>query len=287
MATDKLWGRRVVGVLLLGLGALALAQSAPVDAGATVARVLERNAEARGGLDAWRRVQAMVWVGHVDVANRPDRNLPFMLEQKRPGSSRFEIISGGQKSVRVYNGKDGWKARSNGLSKPELVAFTDEELRFAHDAPVIQGPLMDFVAKGFKVRLVGDDVQEGHKQLVLSAALPNGVVHRVWLDAETFLESRLDREFRKANGQMAQTTVRYFDYHDFEGLQMPVTIETGAEPGAGLGSRLVIEKVALNPDLGDEVFDRPGQQIGLRRGRVTVDTRSAASQGSSFPSLRQ
>lgn len=284
MATDKKWVWSVVGGLLLGLSALALAQPAAVDAGAAVvARVLERNAQARGGLDAWNRVKAMVWVGHVEVANRPDRNLPFMLEQKRPGSSRFEIVSGGQKSVRVYNGKDGWKARSNGLSKPEMVAFTDEELRFAHDAPVIQGPLMDYVAKGLNVTLVGEDVQEGRKQLVLSATLPNGVVHRVWVDAETFLESRLDREFRKANGQMAQTTVRYFDYHDFEGLQMPVTIETGAVPGADAGSRLVIEKLGLNPEIGDDVFDRPGQQVSTKRGRVVVDTRSAANQAPTLP----
>ena len=287
MATDKKWARSVVGGLLLGLSALALAQPAAVDSGATVAKILERNAQARGGLDTWQKIQSMVWIGHVDVANRPDRRLPFMLEQKRPGSSRFEIVSGTQKSVRVFNGQDGWKARSNGLSKPELVAFTDEELRFAHDAPVIQGPLMDYVSKGFKVRLVGDDVEDGRKQLVLSAAIPNGVENRVWLDAETYLESRLDRVFQKANGQMAQTTVRYLDYHNFEGLQMPVTIETGAEPGAGMGSRLVIEKVGLNPELGDDVFDRPGQKIGLKRGRVTVDTRSAASQGLATPSLRQ
>jgi hypothetical protein len=112
-------------------------------------------------------------------------------------------------------------------------------------------------------------------------------VHRVWVDAETFLESRLDREFRKATGQTALTTVRYRDYHDFEGVQMPVIVETGAQPGADMGSKLVIERVALNPELGDDLFDRPGQQATARRSRVTVDTRSAASQGRSVPALPQ
>ena len=284
MAADKAWIKGFVGGLLLLWGcAVALAQQAPVDARAVVTRILERNAEARGGVEAWQRIQSMVWVGHVEVANRPDQILPFMLEQKRPGSSRFEIASGPQKSVRIYNGKDGWKMRSNGLSKPESQAFTDEELRFAHDTPVIDGPLMEYVAKGIEVRMAGEDTLDGRRNFVLSAMLPGGMLHRVWVDAETFLESRLDREFRKANGQMVVTSIRYRDYHDFQGLQMPVSVETGAVPGAEAGSRLVIEKIGLNPELGDDVFDRPGQQVTAKRGRIVVDTRSAANQSPTMP----
>lgn len=284
MATDKAWIRGVVGgVLLLWGCAVALAQQAPVDTRAVVTRILERNAEARGGVDAWKRIQSMVWVGHVEVVNRPDQILPFMLEQKRPGSSRFEIVSGPQKSVRVYNIKDGWKMRSNGVSKPESHAFTDEELRFAHDTPVIDGPLMEYVNKGIEVRLAGEDMLDGQRNYVLSATLPGGMLQRVWVDAETFLESRLDREFRKANGQLAVTSIRYRDYHDFEGLRMPVSVETGAVPGADAGSRLVIEKIGLNPELGDDMFDRPGQQDKIKRGRIVVDTRSAANQPPSLP----
>ena len=263
--------------------AAALAQQAPVDAVAMVTRVLERNAEARGGVDAWRRIQSMVWVGHVEVVNRPDQNLPFMLEQKRPMSSRFEIVSGPQKSVRIYNGKDGWKMRSNGVSKPESQAFTDEESRFAHDTPVIDGPLMEYASKGVQIRFAGEDMQDGRRNFLLHATLPGGMLHRVWVDAETFLESRLDREFHKASGQMALTSIRYRDYHDFEGLKMPVSVETGAVPGAEAGSRLVIEKIGLNPELGDEMFDRPGQQVAAKRGRIVVDTRSAANQPSTIP----
>jgi hypothetical protein len=204
-----------------------------------------------------------------------------MLEQKRPGSSRFEIISGGQKSVRIYNGKEGWKSRSNGVSKPEMQPFSEDEMRFAHDTPVVDGVLMDYAAKGYSIRLSGDDMLDGRKNHVLSVALPDGVVHRVWVDGQTFLESRLDREVRKATGQTAVTTVLYRDYHTFEGLLMPVSVETGAQSGSEPGGKLVIERIALNPELGDEMFERPGQQAAARLGRITVDTRSAANPGRS------
>lgn len=280
MHTSNGWFRIFFGrLLLLCVWTGALAQQAPQDAAEQVARILARNAETRGGVQAWQGIRSMVWVGHVEVANRPDQNLPFMLEQKRPGSSRFEIISGGQKSVRIYNGQEGWRVRGNGLSKPEMQAFSAEELRFAHVTPVIDGVLMDYVAKGYTIRASGDDVLDGRQNHVLSVALPDGVVHRVWVDAQTFLESRLDREVRNAGGQIVPTTVRYRDYHVFEGLRMPVTVETGAQSGADPGSKLVIEKVALNPELGGDLFERPGQQAAARRGRIAVDTRSAANQG--------
>jgi hypothetical protein len=288
MRLTKRWIRAWAGSLLLLCAWVgAWAQQKPIDATPSVALILERNAQARGGLDAWRRIQSMVWAGHVEVVNRPDQKLTFLLEQRRPGSSRFEIFLGAQKSVRIYNGKEGWKVRSNGMSKPEMKAFSEDELQFAHDTPVIDGLLMDYVAKAFKLRLAGSDMLDGRQNHVLSVTLPGGMVHRVWVDAETFLESRLDREFRKATGQMALTTVRYRDYHAFEGLLMPVTIETGAQPGADMGSKLVIERIALNPELGDDMFDRPNQQASVKRSRVTVDTRSAASQGRSVPALPQ
>ena len=144
-------------LLLWCIGTSALAQTAPPADVEQVQRILAQNAQARGGVQEWQRIRSMVWVGHVEMANRPDQNLPFMLEQKRPASSRFEIISGGQKSVRTYNGRDGWKMRSNGLSKPELQPFSEDEAHFAHDTPVIDGVLMDYAAKGYPMGLAGTD----------------------------------------------------------------------------------------------------------------------------------
>ena len=54
---------------------------------------------------------------------------------------------------------------------------------------------------------------------------------RVWVDAETFLEVRHDREFRAANGRPSVVTVFYRDYRAFEGLQIPVTVETAPADG--------------------------------------------------------
>ena len=259
--------------LLTLLLAPALAGAAEAKPGLTAAQVVARNAAARGGAEAWKKIQTMAWVGHVESANAPGQPMPFLLEQQRPRSTRFELVMQNQKSIRAYDGVQGWKLRpgSNGL--PDLQPYTAEELSFARDAQAVDGPMMEDVAQGGIVSLGGVDTIDGRNAYQLNVQLPGGARHRVWVDAETFLELKYEREFRNARGQSAVTSVLYRDYHDFQGLQMPTVIEIGAA-GAEGASRIVIERVALNPPLEDNTFSRPNVARPRGHGGVIVDLRN-------------
>jgi outer membrane lipoprotein-sorting protein len=267
---------------LLAMAAMpaAPATSAQAVQGPTAAEIVAKNAAARGGVDGWRKLQTMAWAGHVESSRAGGRPLPFLLEQKRPDRTRFEILAEGQRSLRVYDGAHGWKLRPKTGGPPELTSFSDDELRFAHGAPVIDGPLMDFVARRALITVEGIGEAEGRRAYVLSVALPTGDRHRLWIDAQTYLELRHDREVR---GGLRSTTVTvlFRNYQEFQGLQIPLTIETVGAHGAGT-NKLVIERVALNPELDDSQFTPPTQHFSRRRGAV-VDTRSAAV---SMPSQR-
>jgi len=239
----------------------------------TAAQVVERNAAARGGLEAWRKIDTMAWTGRVEGAKRGGR-MPFVLEQKRPDRTRFEITVGGQKAVRVFDGTDGWKMRASATGRPDVQPYTADELKFARGSPVIEGPLMDHAARAATIALAGVQEVEGRKAYALDLRLASGSSYRVWIDAETFLELRYDHEFVNAQGRPAVTSVYFADYRAVEGLQMPFTIETGT-PDGKTRDKLVIERVALNPRLDDGTFAKPGSASVRRRG-VTVDTRSAA-----------
>src|ERR1700730_13192786 len=43
----------------------------------TAAQIIEKNAAARGGVDAWSKIQTMAWAGHVESPEIPGRNMPF------------------------------------------------------------------------------------------------------------------------------------------------------------------------------------------------------------------
>ena len=254
----------------------------PVPApGLTAAQIVEKNVTARGGLEAWRKIQTMVWVGHIQRANASAPSLPFVLEMKRPNKTRFEIRAPNQMAVRIYDGTQGWKLRPAPNGNPELQPYTAEELRFARDGQGIDGPLMDYRAKGIAVALDGVDKIEGRKAYRLSVTLPSGVSHHVWIDARTFLDIKYDRASHNARGKSGTVSVFNRDYRTIEGLRMPFTIESGAD-SAKATDRMVIDKILLNPPLDDRAFARPS--LPSQRNRVPRDTtRPLADRRAAWP----
>lgn len=273
---------------LLGLAAGCIAPVANCQdvASVEVAEIVRRNAAARGGVEAWKRLQTMAWTGHIETGARAGPKLQFLLEQKRPGKTRFELLTDGQRSIRIYDGRGGWKLRPNPANgRPELAPYSEDEVLFARTAPVIDGPLMDAVARAAVVTLAGQGEVEGRRAYVLKVDLPSGGEQRIWVDAETFLELRHDRQLRAGRGRAGAVTVLFREYRAFEGLKLATEIETGAGMG-GAANKLVIERVALNPDIDDHAFARPDIPTS-RRNSVIVDTRGAAAgRGAQAPAYR-
>ncbi|BCB27598.1 hypothetical protein SKTS_24840 [Sulfurimicrobium lacus] len=244
-------------VLACWLSTVAVANVPDVVPELTAAQIIEKNVAARGGLEAWRKIQSMVWVGHIERPNANAPSLPYVLEQKRPNKTRFQIKSQNQVWVRIYDGTHGWKLRPARNVMPVVEQYTAEELRSAQNGQEsFGGPLMDYQAKGIAVALDGVDDVEGHKAYRLSVKFPSGASNHVWVDAETFLEVKYDRQSRSASGQSGTVSVYYRNYGTIEGLQMPLMIESGADT-AKATDKMVIDKVLLNPPLEEQIFARP------------------------------
>jgi len=222
-----------------------------------VAEIVARNVSARGGQEAWRRIETMVWSGHVAGARGSASAMPFALELRRPNKTRFEITAIDQRFTRIFDGVQGWRLRPGRSGGPEVKPFSQEEANYARDEFVIDGPLIDYQAKGVAVTLAGVDEIEGRKAYLLNVRLPSGAERRVWIDAQTFLEVRVDRPSTSPLIKGSAVSVFYRNYQSIEGLQIPLTIESRSAPGAPI-ERVVIDKVSLNPTLPDFAFAKPG-----------------------------
>lgn len=255
--------------LAASVAALALAQApvATADTRMGADEIVAKNAEARGGADAWRKVMSMLWVGHVDSPNAPAPNLPFVLALKRPDRTRFEITALNQMIVHVFDGREGWKVRPSGSGGPDVRPYTSDEVKFARDEQVIDGPLLDHAAKGISVALEGTDKVEGRDAYRLSLRLPSGATRHVWVDAQNFLDVKYDREARGPSGRPATIEVMYRDFKDVDGVRIPFVIESGAV-GMDKKDRLVIDKVSLNPPLDNSTFAKP--MLQGRHASVTI-----------------
>jgi hypothetical protein len=273
--------------------AVAVAALAAKEGRAPVARlsaeqIVAKSVAARGGLDAWRKVETMMWFGHIESAHAPAPSMRFVLSQKRPNRMRFEIDALQDRTLRVFDGLRGWKMRPS-HGRPEVQPYTIDEVRFAQSGPDIDGPLIDYAQKGSSVSLAGLDEIEKRKAYHLIVRTATGENQHVWVDAETFLEIRYDRPAggpglaapsgvgaESAAGPSAAAAVGaraavgrtvsvvYRDYNTTDGLKIPSLIETGVAPGAQ-PDRMVIERVVLNPPLNQQTFSMPGQQRAQNR----------------------
>ena len=236
----------------------------------TAAQIVAENVTARGGLDAWRKVETMVWLGHVESDHAPLPSMAFVLEQKRPNKTHFVIHAMQQTTQRAFDGTQGWRVGANGGSS-NAQPYTIQELRYAQSAPGLDGPLIDYAAKGNIVTLEGLDEIEGRKAYRLNVRLPSGESDHLWLDAQTMLESRYDRPSDGTVGAARSVTVMYRDYKTFDGLLIPSVIETVS--GAGhTADRMVIERVVVNSPLDDARFAKPGTPSHNRKAAKTNAT---------------
>jgi hypothetical protein len=240
----------------------------------TAEQIVEKNVAARGGLEAWRKIQTMIWVGHMDRAGASMPSMPFVLQQKRPDKTRFELTGVSQKSLRVFDGAHGWKVRPASDGSPDVEAYTPQEVRFAQGEPVIDGPLIDYQAKGIAVTLQGVEEVEGHKAYRLNLKLASGERNDVWIDTQTFLDIKYDRRSYSSHGVPGTVSVLYRNYKDIGGLQIPSVLEIGTGSGK-VPDKMVIEKIALNPPVEDRMFTRPGRPS--RRHMVTIEAEPSQS----------
>jgi hypothetical protein len=257
----------VIGAIALAFASAALSVGNAAGVGAkdpahssvpTAAAIVAKNVAARGGLEAWRKVQTMVWMGRLESAKAEKPSMPFVLEQKRPNKTRFEVRMMNQRTLRVFDGTDGWKSRPGPGASLTLQPYAPEEIRFARSEQAVDGPLIDYEAHRSTVTLAGVDKLEGRKAYRLSVRLNSGDREFVWVDGDTFLDVKVSRVTFSADGQPRLVPVFYRKYQTFEGLKIPTSIEIG-DPASGPTDRMEIEKVTLNAPMNDHLFTKPGR----------------------------
>ena len=288
-------GRVLIGVLVglcfpvTSLAAQGKAGSKAKPARLTASQIVQRHVAARGGMQAWRGVQSMVWsgrmeVGYADSAARSARyvssamarkgkrpltpasaegkddarkqvQVPFVLELKRPAKSRLEIEFAGKTAVQIYDGTNGWLLRPY-LNREDWEPFTAEQARTQQARWELDGPLIDHTAKGTKVELASVERVEGRDAYKLKLTRKSGEVQHVWIDAKSFLDVKVEGAPRRMDGKMRTVWVTQRDFRSVQGVMVPFVLETAVD-GYADTHRTIIEKVALNPRVDDARFVKP------------------------------
>jgi hypothetical protein len=157
--------------------------------------------------------------------------------------------------VQVYDGTNGWKLRPF-LNRRDVEPYTPDELKAASMQAELDGPLVDYVTKGTKVELEGVQQIDGHDAFNLKLTLKSGQVQHIWVDAQNFLDVKVEGTPRRLDGKFHPVATYLRDYRPVNGLMIPYVNETVVE-GVRQTEKILVEKVIVNPKLEDSHFNKP------------------------------
>ncbi len=271
----------IAATLVVPMTAAAAAATAASGVAKTADEVVARNVAARGGLEAWKKIDRMVWLGHIEPAmdQEETRNPKFAIHLERPNRTRFEVKSKASDFTRIFDGSHGWRMHPAKDGRPSVSPFAKSEVDYAKSEYVIDGPLLAAKEKGVQISLDGVETLEGQKAYRLSLVLPNGAERKVWIDQKTNLEMRYDRPSGSGSDPNRPVPTYYRDWSAEDGLMMPHVIETAPVriPNSGVElprrDRVVIERVILNPTFDPGTFAMPASPMRRNnKSEIHIDT---------------
>ena len=238
--------RRTVAVL-----GLAVMVAMPA-AAQTADDIIAKNNDAKGGLARQKALKSVRMTGRMTVG--PGIEAPIVLELKRPKSMRIDIAIQGMTITQAYDGTVGWMLNPlSGRTDPEPLP--SEAMKSVEEQADMDGPLIDYKAKGNTVELLGKEKAEGTECYKLKVTLKNGDVRTFFIDAESSLEVKIEtRTMVRGTEQLGD--IIYGDWKEVGGILMAHSVDAG-QPGAQMRQKMTIDKIELDVPIDNARFTMP------------------------------
>ena len=223
-----------------------------VQSDAKAVDLLKRVIEAKGGLDALRKVKTVV----------ADADTTFKMEQGTlvsktktyvayPEKFRVDANVAGAQVVQVYNAGSAW------VRDPAGIHDVPPEMRDEFGASVRRDtiPVLIGAAEGkLSLRLLPDEGAEGRVFKVLELSGPQLPAMRMYIDSQNLI-ARQSFSTPGPEGKPVQADEVFSDYRSVNGVQVPFRADVRR------GSQVILSRtltnVALNTPVDDALFARP------------------------------
>jgi outer membrane lipoprotein-sorting protein len=220
----------------------------------TVDEIIAKNIQAHGGVEKLKAVQTLRESGKYNAGSL---NAEVVQEGKRPDKVREEFLIQGFALIRAYDGKSAWRVSPFEGRKDAETLSQDDMKDLVVDADM-DGPLVNYKEKGHKAELQGHDPVEGTDCYKIKLTLKNGDIRTYYLDADSFLEIKLETQ-TMIRGALQESETYFGDYDAVGGVYYPFAIETG-QKGDPDKVKITLEKVEQNVPLDESLFAMPASK---------------------------
>lgn len=230
---------------------LGLVFCAGVSSAQTADELVSKNIQARGGLEKIKAITSLRMAGTFEQGGF---TAGVGQDQKRPDMIRQTLTIQGMSIVLASDGAMGWQIQPFGGRKdPEQMG--EDDLRDLEDSADIGGPLADYKAKGNKVEYLGHDTVDGDDAYKLKVTLKNGDVLYYYLDPDTYIEIRVQRQ-QFIRGNVKEQTTDMGSYKAVAGVMFPYSLQVMAKDDPNL-QKITFQKIEANVPIDDAEFKMP------------------------------
>ena len=207
----------------------------------TAEELVAKNLQARGGIG---KIKAMYSFRATGTLQQGARAAEVGEEAKEPSLLRKTLTIQGMTQIQAYDGSIGWQISPfEGRKDPEQLG--EDDLRGLVEEADFYGPLVDYEQKGNTVEYLGHDTVDGDDALRLKVTLKNGDIVYYYLDPDTYIEIRTERQ-QFIRGSVRETVTDLGSYKQVAGVYLPFSIEVGPKGDPNARAKITISQIEVN-----------------------------------------
>src|SRR5689334_15792805 len=222
----------------------------------TADELVAKNLEAKGGVEKIKAIKTIKYSGKYQQGSFTAQ---VSEEAKAPNNIREMFTVQGMTQIQAYDGKTGWQISPfQGRRDPEMLG--EDDLRDIVEDADFYGPLVDYKEKGNTVEYLGHDTVDGDDVYRLKVTLKNGDIVYYYLDPDTYIEIRTERQ-QFIRGAVRENQTDLGSYKQVNGVFFPFSIASGPKSRPDQKGTVTIEKMEANVDLSDSAFKMPATPV--------------------------
>jgi hypothetical protein len=229
-------------VFVLGIVFMQFVQAQSVD------DVINKYVEARGGKDKLNAMQSVYMEGSRAMMGN-EVAVKVSMVQGKLYRTDFEV--GGTTGYTIVTPTEGWSFIP--MQSPKVELIPADRLKTMQGQLDIEGPLVDYAAKGNKVELQGKETIDGKEAYKIKLTVATGKESTYYIDSKTnlIIQSRQMAPAR-GNNPPQEIITNFSDYKLFDGIMFPQTI---ANPGGGMmGGSTTFDTIVVNKTIDESQY---------------------------------
>lgn len=229
-------------IFILGIVFIQFAQAQSVD------EIINKYVEARGGKDKLNAIQSLYMEGSRQMMGT-EVLVKVTTVQGKLFRNDFEM--GGTTGYTIVTPTEGWSFIP--MQSPKVESIPAERLKAMQGQLDINGPLVDYAAKGNKAELQGKEIIDGKEAYKIKLILSTGREVTYYIDTKTnlLIQSR-QMSAARGNNPPQEIITNYSDYKSFDGILFPQTI---ANPGGGvMGGSATFDTIVVNKTIDESQY---------------------------------